>query len=129
MRRGFTLIELIIVVIVIGILATIAIPQYLKAVERAQIGKAKAALGMIISAEKMYSADHNGTESEDLAVNGALDKYVEMNGIGDAVAPWTYEYSHATTTATATRVGGNYGGQHVSLTSNGVWGGDHSLLQ
>ncbi|MDD5238810.1 MAG: prepilin-type N-terminal cleavage/methylation domain-containing protein, partial [Candidatus Omnitrophica bacterium] len=38
MKKGFTLIELIIVVIVIGVLATLAVPQYLKAVERSQIG-------------------------------------------------------------------------------------------
>ncbi len=53
MRRGFTLIELIVVVIIVAILATFALPQYLKAAERARGAKAKHAVSLIAQAEEM----------------------------------------------------------------------------
>ena len=45
MRHAFTLVELIIVVIIIGVLASIAIPQFSKTMERSRIAEASAVLG------------------------------------------------------------------------------------
>jgi prepilin-type N-terminal cleavage/methylation domain-containing protein len=56
MRRAFTLVELIVVVIILGILAAVGIPQYRKAMERARGAEAYAALGHIQEAEKVYYA-------------------------------------------------------------------------
>ena len=60
MKKGFTLVELLIVVIVVGILAAFAIPQYINAVEKAKVGSAKNSLGLIAQAEKMYRAEKGG---------------------------------------------------------------------
>jgi len=57
-NRGFTLIELMIVVIVVGILAAVAIPMYRSNTEDAIATEAAAALGTIRSALRNYNAEH-----------------------------------------------------------------------
>jgi len=60
MKRAFTLIELLIVVAIIGILAAIAVPNFLNAQVKAKIARAESEMKSIGQAYTMYFMDQNG---------------------------------------------------------------------
>ena len=59
MRKSFTLLELITVVIIVAILVSIAVPQFFRVAERARSAEGIAALGAIRSAQMRYYAEHS----------------------------------------------------------------------
>ena len=59
-KKGFTLIELMIVVAIIGILAAIAIPKFADLINKSKEGATKGSLSSVRSAIQVYYGDNEG---------------------------------------------------------------------
>ncbi len=72
-RSGFTLVELMIVVAIIGILAAVGIPQYSKFQAKARQTEAKVALAAMYSAEKTFAVESSSYTGCLRGIGGLLE--------------------------------------------------------
>lgn len=127
-ERGFTLIELMIVMAIIGILTAIAIPAYLRSVNRAREAALREDLATMRSAISSYTVDKEKAPQslEDLVQAGYL-KRIPVDPVTNRSDTWVLGQSGFLTTVDQSDEGGmddvHSGSQGVSTegTTYNTW--------
>ena len=102
-NRGLTLLELLVVIVIVGVLAAVAIPSYTGYLMRARRADAKTVLEQVRAAQEMWRAER-GTYAINDGAGTAQAKLVTTMGvpaspIGGASGDYTWDFTVRTATA------------------------------
>lgn len=100
-RAGFSLAELMVVIVIIGLLATLVVPNVVSKLFTGQVGKAKADIMQIYGAVEQYAIENNGRYPD------GLEALVQKDDMGNSylrrdtvpLDPWKNEYQYEPPTA------------------------------
>lgn len=76
-RRAFTLVEIMIVVLIVGILLAVAVPNFMTARETSRSKSCSANLNQIASAKERYALDNHLADGTAVAGLSSLTNYIE----------------------------------------------------
>ena len=79
-KSGFTLVEILIVVVILGILAAIVIPQFTEASTEAKLSSLCTDLQTLRSQIELYKIQHNDIPPDDAAFVAQMTTYSDIDG-------------------------------------------------
>ena len=131
-KKGFTLTEVLVVVVILGILAGLILPRFFGQSERAVVSEAVGMLSAVRQAEASYFLEHTA-----YTANVAADLDVDLSAVSFSYGVAVTAGPPTTFTATATRLptapantngctAAPFNGCTITLTNAGVWGGTHT---
>jgi len=130
-ERGFTMIEILVVLLIVAVLAAIAIPLFTNQREKAQDADAKTAVTVAVGAMEVFHQDHNTFAGADVAALVKIEPPLgEASGLDVAAADddgytlsvdsksdgkFTVEHTLTSTTRTCDPAG------HGACRDDGTW--------
>ncbi len=85
-KNGFTLVEILIVVVILGILAAIVIPQFTEASTEAKLTRLMTDLQTLRSQIELYKIQHNDIPPSLANFVEQMTDYTDIDGVGQAAA-------------------------------------------
>ena len=116
MARGFTLLELLVVVLIIGLLSGLVAPRYFESVAKSKVGVAYAQMDLLEKAVDQFRLDTGAFPSQTLGLSALQTKPLNLKGWRGPylkrdvpLDPWGHAYIYQLKT----------GGRDIDIRSNG----------
>jgi type IV pilus assembly protein PilA len=127
LKSGFTLVELAVVVVIIGVLAAFGVPRFLDAVERSKAGEAFNYLSSVRTAQERYHARQGKycNKVTDLDIRMSTPKYFKI--APPAAGPTKSLQTSWKMTLTRQGASAGYGAYTVTFNHDGYDSGNSSI--